>query len=113
MPGIKLRKKKLSGIFISNHIFYVGWTSGFDLYPLSKPSSAYMVSCFSRVQLFETPWTTVHQAPLSMGFSHQEYWNGMPCPPPGVLPDPGLEPASLMSCALTDEFFTTGATWEA
>ena len=49
---------------------------------------------------------------LSMGFSRQEYWNGLPCPPPGDLPDPGTEPTSLMSPALAGGFFTTNATWE-
>ena len=44
---------------------------------------------FSHVQLFVTPWTTAHQAPLSMGFSRQEYWNGLLCPPPGDLPNQG------------------------
>ena len=52
------------------------------------------------------------QAPLSMGFSRQEYWSWLPCPPPGDLPDPGIEPVSLMSPALAGGFFTTGATWE-
>ena len=60
-----------------------------------------------------TLWTVAHQAPLSMGFSRQEYWSGLPCPPPGDLPHPGIEPASLMSPALADRFFTTSATWEA
>ena len=46
---------------------------------------------FSRVQLFTTPWTVAHQAPLSMGFSRQEYWSGLPCPPPGDLPNPGIK----------------------
>ena len=41
-----------------------------------------------------TPWTIAYQAPLSMGFSRQEYWSGRPCPPPGDLPDPGYEPVS-------------------
>ena len=41
-----------------------------------------------------TPWTVAHQAPLSMGFSRQEYWNGLPCPSLGDLPDPGIEPWS-------------------
>ena len=50
---------------------------------------------------------------LSMGFSRQEYWSGLLCPPPGALPDPGIEPAPLMSAALTRGFFTTSATWEA
>ena len=54
-----------------------------------------------------------HGAPLSMEFSRQEYWSGLSCPSPGVLPDPGIEPTSLMSPALTGELFTTGAPWEA
>ena len=62
---------------------------------------------------FATPWTVPHQAPLSMGFSRQEYWSGLPFPPPGDLPDPGIEPRSLMSPALAGGFFTTSATWEA
>ena len=49
----------------------------------------------------------------SMGFSRQEYWSGLPCPPPGDLPDPGMEPTSLMSPALKGGFFTTSITWEA
>ena len=48
----------------------------------------------SCVQLFVTPWTVAHQAPLSMEFSRQEYWSGLPFPPPGDLPDPGIEPRS-------------------
>ena len=47
------------------------------------------------------------QAPLSMGFSSQEYWSGLPCPPPGDLRDPGIEPMSLKSLALAGGFFTT------
>ena len=53
------------------------------------------------------------QAPLSMGLSRQEYWSGLPCPPPGDLPDPGTEPMSLMSHALSGKFFTIRSTWEA
>ena len=64
------------------------------------------------VQLFVTPWTVACQAPLSMGFSRQEYWSGLPCPPPGDLPDPGIKPASFISPALAGGFFTTSATWE-
>ena len=48
----------------------------------------------SRVQLFVTPWTVAHQASLSMGFSRQEYWSGLPFPSPEDLPDPGIEPWS-------------------
>ena len=61
----------------------------------------------SRVQLFETLWTIARQAPLSMEFSRQEYWNGLPFPPPGDLPDPGIEPTSRASSALAGEFFST------
>ena len=53
------------------------------------------------------------QAPLSMGFSRQEYWSGLPCPSPGDLSDPGIEPTSLKSLALVGRFFTTSTTWEA
>ena len=53
------------------------------------------------------------QAPLPRGFSRKEHWRGLPCPPPGGLPDPGLEPASLMSAALAGGFFTASAAWEA
>ena len=60
-----------------------------------------------------TLWTVVLQAPLSMGFSRQEYWNGLPCIPPGDLPYPGIEPMSLMSPALAGGFLTTRATWKA
>ena len=67
----------------------------------------------SRVWLFASPWTVAHQAPLSMGFSRQEYWSGLPCPSPGDLPNPGIKPTSLMSPALAGRFFTTSATWEA
>ena len=55
-----------------------------------------MLGRFSRVRLFATPWTVARQAPLSMGFSRQEYWSGLPCPPPGDLPNPGIKPASLV-----------------
>ena len=71
-----------------------------------------MLSHFSHVQLFVTLWIVACQAPLSMGFSRQEYWSGLPCPLPGDLPYPGIEPASLMSPALAGGLFTTSATWE-
>ena len=59
-----------------------------------------MLSCLSPVQLFVTMWTIDHQTPLSMGFSRQEYWGGLPCPLPGDLPDPGTEPISPAAPAL-------------
>ena len=54
-----------------------------------------MLSLFSHVQVFVTLWTIAHHAPLSMGFSRQEYWRGLSCPPTGDLPNPGIKPASL------------------
>ena len=94
-------------------------TQGLNLGPLHCRWILYrlnhqLLNSFGRVQLFLTPWTVALQAPLSMGFSRQEYWNGLPCPPPGDLPNPGIEPASrsLMSVALASRFFTTRATWE-
>ena len=74
---------------------------------------ACMLSRFSHVPLFATTWTAACQTPLSMRFSGQEYWSGLPGPPPGVLPDPGIEPESLKSPALAGRFFTTSTTWEA
>ena len=61
----------------------------------------------SHVQFFATTWTVACQAPLSMEFSRQEYWSGLPFPTPGDLPDPGIEPTSLASPALAGGFFTT------
>ena len=72
-----------------------------------------MLSHLSHVQLFATPWTVASQAPLSMGFSRQESWSGLPCLPLGDLPDPATEPASLTSPALAGGFSTTSSTWEA
>ena len=74
-------------------------------------SHTHTVSC---VQLFATPWTAAHQAPQSMGFSRQEYWSGVPFPPPGDLPDPGIEHLSLASPDLADDApaLHHRATWE-
>ena len=73
----------------------------------------FVLICFSCVRLFVTPWTVAHQAHLSMGFSRHKYWSGLPGPPPGDLPDPGIEPSFLMSPALAGGFFTISASWEA
>ena len=66
-----------------------------------------MVWWFSCVQLFATPWTVACQAPLSMGFSRQEYWSGLLCPPPGDLPNPGIKHRSpaLQVDSLLSGFF--------
>ena len=65
---------------------------------------------FSHVWLCVTWWTVALQAPPSLGFSREEYWRGLPCPPPRDLPDSGIEPVSLTSLALTGSFFTTSVT---
>ena len=86
------------------------------LFPLAVMSIPRQVYCcrvcvcaklLSCVQLFATVGAIACQAPLSMGFSRQEYWSGLPCPPPGDLSDPGIEPMSLASPALAGRFFAT------
>ena len=87
----------------------------FSTEPPRKPQRmecACVLSCFSCVQLFVTQWTIAHQAPLSLGFSRQEYWSGLPCPPPGDLPNQEIKPAPLTFPALAGRFLTTSATWE-
>ena len=85
------------------------WSQGLKRYVCSMD----MLSSFSHVRLFVMLWTVAHQAPLSVGFSRQEYWSGLPGPLPGHLPDPGIEPSTLTSPTLAGGFFTTSATWEA
>ena len=79
----------------------------------SFENHACMFSPFSRVQLCAALWTVAHQAPLSIGFSKQEYQSGLPCPSPGDLPSVGIEPMTLTSSALASRFHTTRTTWEA
>ena len=67
----------------------------------------------SQTQLCDFHWTVAYQAPRSIGFSRQEYQSGLPCPPSGNLPDPGIKLMSLMSPALAGWFFTTSTAWEA
>ena len=77
-----------------------GWANGaVGRRGINMCTCALCVTCvctqsLGRFRLFATPWTVAHQAPLSMGFSRQEYWSGLPCPPPEDLPDPGIEPRS-------------------
>ena len=73
---------------------------------------ACVLSSFSPVLLFVTPWTIARQAPLSMGFSRREYWSRLPCPPLGDLPNPGIEPRSLIPPVLAAGFFITSTTWK-
>ena len=79
----------------------------------SVPGSMRVQSPVSHVWLFTNLWIVAHQPPLSTGFSRQEYWSGLPCPSPGDLPNPGMEPASLASSALAGKFFTTSPNGEA
>ena len=64
------------------------------------------VKSLNPVPLLVTPWTVVCQAPPSMGFSRQEYWSGLPFPPPGDLPDPGIKPRSAGGSCIAGRFFT-------
>ena len=64
------------------------------IFLLFLPNACMNVQSLSRVRLFVTPWTIACKVPLTMGFSRQEYWNELPCPPPRDLPDPGIKPAS-------------------
>ena len=95
------------------------WTLTSCLYtqlmiPSALPSQWFtLLSCFSRAWLFAPLWTVTLQASLSMGFSGQEYWSGLPFSSPGDLPDRWIEFMSSVSPALAGKFFTTSVTWEA
>ena len=102
----------LSKMFFSNSF------STFDIYsslfPFLLLRNAFVccvLSHFSHVWLFATLWTVAHQTPLSMGFSRQEYWSGLPCLRPEDLSDPGIEPISLMSPALASGLFNHLRLW--
>ena len=92
--------------------FFWSWHS-ISYYILLLKLLKVKVKSLSRVWLFVTLWTVAYQASLSMGFSRQEYWSGLPFPSPGDLPDAGTEPMSLVSPTLACGFFTTSITWEA
>ena len=76
-------------------------------FPLFKGRLCMFVYVLSGVRFFAAPQTVAQQAPMSRGFSRQEYWNGLPFPPQGDLPDPGMEHTSPLSPALAGRFFTT------
>ena len=82
-------------------------------YACSAVDIACVLSRFSGVQLFATLWTVARRAPLSMKFSGQDYWSGLPCPTPGDLLDLGIELVCLTPPALALGFSTTSNTWEA
>ena len=99
----KTRLKQLSRS--AQYIHYLEGNQGILSLPAlnSSESESEVLSC---VQLFAAPWAVAHQAPPSMEFSRQEYWNGLPFPTPGDLPDPGIKPMSLAFSALAGRFFT-------
>ena len=78
----------------------VAWSLELDPVTADISSVACVLSSLSHVQLYATLWTIAHQAQPSMRFSRQEYWSGLQCPPPGDLPNPGIEPMSLSTQAL-------------
>ena len=87
----------------------------FLMLPLPGEARRGMCVCAKSLQwcpILCDPIDCSHQAPLSKGFSRQEYWSGLPCPPPGNLPNPGIKHESLISPAKSDGFFTTSTTWE-
>ena len=97
--------------FMINFQWNIICTIRYDILKYLNSDSTFMLM-FSSVWLFVTPWTVAHQAPLSMGFSRQEYWSGLPFPTPGDLSDQGIEPMSLVSLALAGRFFTTAPSGE-
>ena len=92
MDNIKKERKKISWVKLRGFIVHCA-----------------QVQFLSQFQIFVTPWTVARQAPLSMGFSRQEHWSGLLCPPPRGLPDPGVKPMSVTSPASAGRFFTTGS----
>ena len=82
---------------------------------LQSTSSPLVCMCAKLLQSCPTlcnPWTVARQASLSMGFSRQEYWSGLPCTPPGDIPDPKIELTSARSPVLASRFFTTSTIWQ-
>ena len=106
---------RVQGLLTRGQIQALPWTvsaslKGDETGPRAQWGNASLDPCIyvlSHVQLFVTSWTIACQAPLSTGFSRQEYWSCLPFPTPGDLPDPGIEPASLVSPALAGRSFTT------
>ena len=87
------------GVYIYIYIYRIQS----EFYTLHTCECAQSLSC---IRLFATPWTVALQTPLSVGFSRQEYWSGLPCPPPGDLPTPGIEHMSHVSCTAGGFFIT-------
>ena len=103
---------------IAQLLFLVLWQPSKSIGHTRYSECVYLHTCIcahalSRVRLVATPWTVSCEAPLSMGFSRQEYWSRLSCPPPGDLPNPRIEPVALVSPALAGRFFIIQATGEA
>ena len=107
LNGKEIQKRGDRRICIADSLAYTAETN-----TEYKATACYALSHFSRVRLCQTPWTVACQAPLSMGFSRQEYWSGLPFPSPGDLPNPETEPASLEVSCIGRRGFTTSAAWE-
>ena len=92
-PRDQTQVSRIAGRFFT---IWATWEAPLFLYYVLIITRVCMLSCFSHVWLFETPWTVALQAPLSMEFSRQEDWSGLLCPPAGDLPDLGIEPTWLL-----------------
>ena len=121
---LNLKKKSYEDIKFCQILFlhHLTCSYGFDLYSVNVGQyidflllnhPCLHTKSLQLCQLFATLWIVPCQASLSMGFSRQEYWSGLPCPPPRALPNTGITPASVTSPALAEGVFTTSATWEA
>ena len=104
--GFQQHNKRLEKILGRNHGSMFS-PQGFLSLRISKSFPKVCTQLLSHVQLFVTPWTVAHQAPLFMEFSSQEYWSRLPFPSPGDLPNPGIEHACLVSSALAGGFLTS------
>ena len=107
MGNAHLELSKVSKLRIQSRESFIESVSIYSTSPV------YQIKSLSHVRLFATPWIVALQAPLSMEFSRQEYWDGLPFPMLGHSPHPEIKPISLASPALAGGFFTTRATWEA
>ena len=91
----------------------IGWSLQVHTNPLSRPIlRIWWWLLLTPVRLFATPWTIAHQVPLPLGFPKQEYWSGLPFPPPGNLPHPGIQSGSPAFSCISRWILYQGATWE-
>ena len=104
--------------FLKLHHWKMSWVQLLQLSVCSQkcykllPVCVCMLICFSHVWLFTTLWTVDYPTPLFVEFPWQEYWSGLPCPPPQDILNPGIKPISLSSPALAGRFFTTEPPWK-